>query len=354
MGYSAQQQNSIATTDKVASRPPLLRQISNNTANIAKKKHSPLLYFLATLWLFTESDFATFVIPDTVFGIFGALAGPLLTTNGSPTLAHIVSRLPQVLIFNWANLLIFDLANQRHPTAVVEDKMNKPWRPLPTGRISVTQTRQLLLVSVPVVLLVNWLLGAWEETVLLFVLTWMYNDLEGGDQDFVTRNLIIGFAFGLYNRGALRITCGANHQITSRGHLCVALISCVIFTTMHVQDMKDQEGDRARGRHSAPLTIGDWSARWTIAVPVSIWSIIYSLFLGIGWSGYLLTSGIGFLIAWRIIALRNVQADRRTWQLWTAWTALLYILPLIRYPHAVTNPVSDGATQIIGGLASRK
>ena len=301
------------------------------------KKPFSLTRFLVTLWLFTESDFATFVVPDTAFGIFGAMAGPLLTTNSSPHVESILSRLPQVLLFNWANLLIFDLANQRHPSAVVEDALNKPWRPLPTGRITVSETRRLLLFSLPVVLAVNWSLGAWEETIFLFALTWMYNDLEGGDQDFVTRNLIIGCAFGLYNRGALRIACGRGHEITRVGYQWVVLISCVIFTTMQVQDMKDQEGDRARGRRSVPLTLGDWAARWTIAVPVLTWSIVCPLFLGLGFPGYLATGGFGVVIAWRIWLLQNVQADRNTWKLWTAWTALLYLLPLLKIKGSSTS-----------------
>ena len=31
-------------------------------------------------------------------------------------------------------------------------------------------------------------------------------------------------------------------------------------------------GDRARNRRTLPLVLGDWIARWTIAVPVMIWS----------------------------------------------------------------------------------
>lgn len=294
-------------------------------------------YLVGTFWLFTKSDFATFVIPDTVFGIFGALAGPLLTMNESPDLLVILSRTPQVLLYNWANLLIFDLANQRLPEAVVEDSCNKPWRPLPSGRITVPQTRRLLLASLPVVLAINWSLGAWEETALLFALTWMYNDLNGGEEDFIVRNLIIGLAFGLYNGGALKIACGIDQSISTPGYHWVVLISCVIMTTMHVQDMKDQAGDKARGRRSAPLVLGDTAARWTIAVPIVVWSVACPLFLSVGPLGYLITGGAGSLIVGRIFMLRSVEADRKTWKLWTAWTALLYLLPLIKSPLAFST-----------------
>ena len=110
----------------------------------------------------------------------------------------------------------------------------------------------------------------------------------------------------------------------------VALVGCVVFTTMQIQDMKGQAGDRTRSRRSVPLTLEDWAARWTVAVPVLTWFIICLLFLSLGFLRYLATGGFGIVIAWRIWLLSNVQADQKTWKLWTAWTALLYLLPLLK------------------------
>lgn len=41
---------------------------------------------------------------------------------------------------------------------------------------------------------------------------------------------------------------------------------------MHSQDMKDQDGDRSRGRRTAPIVLGDVVARSTIAI--SFWSVV--------------------------------------------------------------------------------
>ncbi|KAF7136823.1 hypothetical protein CNMCM5793_006341 [Aspergillus hiratsukae] len=282
------------------------------------------------LWLFTESDFATFVFPDTAFGIFAALSGKSMTTNPTPDLLAILSKVPKVLLWNWLNLLIFDLANQRHPESVIEDTINKPWRPVPSGRMTVAQTRRLLLLSVPFVLIVNYFLGAWEETALLFSLTWMYNDLGGGDEEFVTRNLIIAIAFSQYNKGAMRVASGCGFDVPPNAWQWLAITSGVIGTTMHVQDMKDQEGDRAKGRRTAPLVIGDGAARWTIAIPTAFWSIACPAFWGLGPLGYALPVSIGFFIVFRILALRSFIADKRTWWLWTFWTAIIWMLPLCK------------------------
>lgn len=291
-----------------------------------------LSYSVGTFWLFTKSDFATFLLPDTAFGVFGALAGPLLSSNETPDLLMILGRLPRVLLYNWGNLFVCDLANQRLPEAVEEDRGNKPWRPLPSGRITMTQARRLLLVSLPIVLAINWVLGAWEETALLFTLAWMYNDLKGGDEDFVTRNLMNALAFAQFNGGALKIACGIDQSITALGYTWVILISCVIFTTMHVQDLKDQTGDKARGRRTAPLVLGDGVARWILAIPIVVWSAICPLFLNVGLPGYLITCVLGFLLVMRIFLWRSIDADRKTYKLWAAWIAVLYMLPVIKNP----------------------
>jgi len=293
------------------------------------------LKFLRVLWLFTESDFATFVVPDTAFGFFGALAGSAISSSNTHDLYSCLRRLPLVLMSNWLNLLIFDLANQVAPESITEDTINKPWRPLPAGLVTPRQTQYLLLASVPLVLISNYILGAGYEAAVLVALTWMYNGLGGGNDHFVVRNLIICVAFGYYNEGSLRVALGQpDAPLTPAAWIWVVMISAVIFTTMQAQDMKDQAGDRTRNRSTVPLVLGDTVARWTIAVPVAVWSFACPAFWNLGPLGYLAPVGLGFSVVLRILWLRSVEADRRTWQMWTAWTAVLYALPAIkRYCH---------------------
>lgn len=250
--------------------------------------------------------------------------------NGSPNLLHVLGRLPLVVLWNWSNLLIFDLANQRHHESMVEDMINKPWRPLPSGRIGLNQTRRLLLVALPVVLGINYLLGAWEETVILFSLTWMYNDLGGGDDGFILRNLIIAAAFSQYNKGAFRVATQTSFDVSTTTWCWLAMTSGVIGSTMQVQDMKDQEGDRTRNRRTAPLALGDYIARWTIAIPTAVWSIACPAFWNLNVLGYLLPVGVGMIIVFRILFLSGFKADKRTWWIWTAWTAIIWMLPLFK------------------------
>jgi 4-hydroxybenzoate polyprenyltransferase len=253
-----------------------------------------------------------------------------MTLEESPTTMRIVRRVPSVLLWTWLNTFVFVLANQRHPEAIIEDCINKPWRPLAARRITQVQTTRLLLLSIPFTLALCYLfLGAVEETALLFILTWMYNDLGGSDENVISRNLIIALAYILYGSGALRIAsqCGMRPE----AFFWQITVGSVIFTTMQVQDLKDQEGDRARKRKTAPIAIGDTITRWSIAVSVMSWSFFCPNFWDLSVLGYLMPLGVGITVSTRVLYFRDSNSDRITWKIWAFWLSTLYFLPVMKY-----------------------
>lgn len=288
-----------------------------------------VICFSRTLWLFTASDIQTFVLPETTFGIAGALSGSAITTNSHPRFLSIISRVAHTVAWTWLNTLLFTLANQRLPQSVTEDRLNKPLRPIPAGHITGTQTRRLLMVSIPAVVLASIPLGATEETLVLIALTWIYNDLGGADENFLVRNLINGFAHPAYSAGATRVACRHTSpcDLNESGYRWVAIIGAVIFSTLQVQDLKDQEGDQARGRSTAPLVLGDRIARWTVAVPVMVWSVVCPRYWVLSPWGYIAPVALGSLITVHLFLRKGVGADRFTWKLWSLWMASLYLLP---------------------------
>ena len=286
--------------------------------------------------LLIESNFFTFVCPNTAYGILGTLAGPCLTRQTDPSVMKVLQRFPLVLLFNWSNLFIFDLANQRHPDSVKEDLVNKRWRPLPTGRITPEQTRRLTLIAIPTVLALNFTLGVWRETALFLILTWLYNDLRGGDE--IIRDFIIAFAFALYNYGSLQIATDANGTVTQRGYIWIMVTSGVVLTTMQVQDLRDQAGDRGGGRRTVPLVFGDTTSRWIIAILVPLWSYFCAFFWGLQPWAYALPM-IGGYIAFHALRMRSLDADTQTWKLWYLWTSVLYVLPLIHRFQGRKDPI---------------
>jgi hypothetical protein len=161
------------------------------------------------IWDFTESNFSTFVIPNTSFGVLGALAGAALIEESATPVLEILQRLPLVVLLNWYSVLIFDLVNQRSPESIQEDIENQPWRPLPSGKVTVEQTWRAMLIAIPTVLACNYSIGAWEEGVFILILTWLYNDLGGGD-DLVRPRHRRGIR--ILPLGVLADRCGPDHR----------------------------------------------------------------------------------------------------------------------------------------------
>ncbi|KAI4858743.1 UbiA prenyltransferase family-domain-containing protein [Hypoxylon rubiginosum] len=309
--------------------PPVL-QVFIKALGWSLRKTSLVLHIL---WSFIESDFVTFAIPNTAFGVFGAIASPVLVQGPSSpiptTTAQILHRLPYILGFNVANLLVFDLANQRAPQSVAEDRINKPWRPIPRGQVSMDQVRRLMLVSIPFVLALNYTLGVWQQGTSILVLTWMYNDLRGGDEAFL-REVLIAIAYGLFNSGSLSVAVGSGqHSLSARGVAWVATTSGVTLTTMQVQDLKDQEGDRVRGRKTIALFLGDQVSRVSISFFVCFWSCVCARCWTLDAIPFFFIAVFAAVVAIRVLFVRSAKGDARTWRYWCFWHASLYALPLL-------------------------
>lgn len=186
----------------------------------------------------TRNDLKSIVFPETAFGICSALSGPVLTSNQSPDVLTILGRIPTVLLWTWINVLIFDLANQRLPNSIIEDSINKAWRPIPSGRMSAAHARRLLLIVIPAVLTTTLYIGGLEETVAMMVLTWQYNDLGGADENFVVRNIINAFGFMCYSSGATRVAIGhLEFNLNSKAYQWLSIIGGIVFSTLQMQDM---------------------------------------------------------------------------------------------------------------------
>jgi 4-hydroxybenzoate polyprenyltransferase len=132
------------------------------------------VYYAYTLWLFTFSDLKTTILPVTLFGFAAALSGPLMTTvNKSPTVYELFSRLPVVLFVTWLKVLVGTIANQRLPNSIVEDSINKKWRPIPAGLLSEEGAMHWLLVAIPITIVASIFFGGTLETLVLIILVWM-------------------------------------------------------------------------------------------------------------------------------------------------------------------------------------
>ncbi|KAI8958574.1 UbiA prenyltransferase family-domain-containing protein [Daldinia sp. FL1419] len=286
------------------------------------------LYFVPyTVWEFTRSKFLTYIVPVSIFGILGALVPEFSSVwwMRPPTVLEVLQRFPVVLAFNWYNVLVFDLSNQRLAETIQEDLLNKPWQPIPSGKVTPEQARRALLLLIPVSLWLNNSLGVWEQGVMVPILSYLYNDLRGCDEIF--RDLIIAISYGITHSASLKIAIG--NDISREALLWITIISAAILTTMQVEGLKDQAGDRTRGRRTVVLVIGGWLSRASIAFFVALWSFVCTGFWNFGPLAFALPGIIGIVIIARVLLKRTPEEDYVTWKWWSLWIVTLFFLPVV-------------------------
>jgi hypothetical protein len=178
------------------------------------KAQAEMKRYLHAIFLFTSNDFKSILIPHTVIGLLQASTGPLLTTNASPDIWAILRRAYMVLAWNGLNLLTFNVTNQRLPPSISEDSVNKPWRPMPSGLITPVEAKRLLRLLIPLTYTVSvfWT-GAAFETLGMVAMTWLYNDLEGGDDSVFLRHGLNGCAFALHTYASTMIAANENNSL---------------------------------------------------------------------------------------------------------------------------------------------
>jgi 4-hydroxybenzoate polyprenyltransferase len=249
-------------------------------------------------------------------------------------LADIWHRAPLSVFWLWINLLPFTIGNQRQPDSIAEDGLNKPWRTMPSKRMTPSQARTLMLFLYPLALVTSLQIGGLWQCLSLMALGFWYNDLRGGDRSCVIRNLINACGFNRFTTGALEVLLvGTQHPPTSALICWQLLISAIIFTTVQTQDMYDQLGDGLRGRRTVPLVFGDALGRWSIVVPMAFWCLFCPWYIGSPPAGFAISVGLGGLVAARALVLKSVPADKMTFRLWNLWMATVYALPLLKVMH---------------------
>ena len=287
-------------------------------------------YDLYTIWLFTYSDLKTIVGPKTVFGIFNSLHASAFDL---PCLRYstVWQRLPLVLFWTWINLLPFSIGNQRQPEAIKEDGINKPWRPMPSQRMTTRQAKIWMLGLYPLAITSSVYFGGLRQCLCLICLGFWYNDLGGADHNPVIRNLINSCGFVCYTSGAMEVAYGSWIPLSPGSPLFrwFSVIATTVFTTVHTQDMYDQAGDSLRGRWTVPLAMGDGPSRITIAIPMAFWSFFGPWFWDLDTTAYFLPLGLGLIVILRTLMLRRVADDKRTFRIWNLWMVVFYLLPLL-------------------------
>ncbi|KAI2469861.1 UbiA prenyltransferase family [Annulohypoxylon bovei var. microspora] len=289
--------------------------------------------YLRTIWLFTYSDMKTIMFPQSIFGAVTAYAACVLDQPSAShgTMSWLLVRYPLALFWTWSNLLPFNIFNQLSEDAIEEDRINKPWRPLPSGMISREQAASLMRKHYVSAVIVSSSIGGLRQALSLVILGTWYNAGGGADNSFIIRNIINAAGILSFASGAMEVALGTPLSMTSSWVQWMSILASVIFSTVQTQDLYDMEGDSIRDRKTMPLVVGDLWTRWYTAAAVSIFSVLCPAYWSMRWHGFVLPLLLGGLIVTRTLTWRTPGADKRTFQIWNAWLVSVYFLPVVRY-----------------------
>jgi len=101
----------------------------------------------------------------------------------------------------WLHLLGFNLCNQARGS-ITEDLCNKPWRPLPSGRITMANamTLKVFVIASCMIISYSYSLPVFYASVFLWFFTAVYH--EGcGEHHYITRNLLNALGYSCFALG---------------------------------------------------------------------------------------------------------------------------------------------------------
>jgi 4-hydroxybenzoate polyprenyltransferase len=188
------------------------------------------------------TDLLATVVPFSLFTIASSLE-----SQSSP--ASILSNVAKSATLAYMLLYTFTISNQIN--GIEEDRLNKPDRPIVSGRISLqaAYTRYVLLSIAS--LIYSRFMGVEEGAVMFMAFGAMHNFTElasfGPTKDLLTTAVLTS---GLYSAWELR------GGTTRRGLEWIIYLAFNLLFSISIQDLRDVIGDAATGRHTTPLMLG--------------------------------------------------------------------------------------------------
>lgn len=278
------------------------------------------LQHFKTVWLFTRSDYKTLLFPVITFAL-------VLSPRRNPL------ALTQALCWVWFHLLQANVSNQTY--SAHEDVMNKPWRPVPSGRISVRDCRALrwklmvFCLGLSSLFSVNVLISS----ALLTVVEIVHDDF-GLSHHPVFKNLCNVGGYATFEIGATLVLSGESY-LDGTSTTALACSALVIFMTIHAQDFADAKGDRMSGRQTLPIVAPEGSRVYMLCV-LPLLSLALSSIWSLGPLCSVIFVSIGFVVGLRCFLFRDEICDRSTYLLYNMWLLGAHLLPANARFHVLT------------------
>ncbi|KAG2357171.1 UbiA prenyltransferase family [Suillus spraguei] len=230
---------------------------------------------------------------------------------------HNMLSLSCALFWLWLHLFQFNVSNQSY--SVHEDVLNKPWRPVPSGRISMKECRALrwglmvFCLSFSSLFSLNVAMTSGVFTMFLV----MHEDFHLSHHP-IFKNLCNAGGYAANELGSLLILYiySSKGIFTRRNeHKCTFLQRVVILLTIHAQDFADVIGDRMSGRRSLPI-VAPKGSRIYMLCALPLFSFALGLFWSLGPFSTVLFVSMGSWVGIRYFFFRDEMSDQSSYRLY--------------------------------------
>ncbi|MFB7917123.1 UbiA family prenyltransferase [Streptomyces sp. NPDC056061] len=246
---------------------------------------------------FISNDVWTTVLPATAFVL--AAARHSGHTGGRIAVDFLCGAL-----YFWLYIYGFTLTNQLY--GVEEDRVNKPFRPLVTGRSSYRGAQRRAVVVLLLFPAVAWWLGvlfwalAWEATYLL-------TNVARWERHWFLKNLSMGIGVTVQLAAAWTIVA----PLTPSAWRWVITLAVSIWLLIPLQDLRDVKGDLVNDRRTFPIALGERFTRAYLATGFALLPVVVHLLLlepsASPWKYPLeaVLAAISWLVAVRVVGPRS-------------------------------------------------
>jgi len=223
------------------------------------------------------------------------------------------------------HLLQFNITNQTKD--VEEDRLNKPWRPLPSGRISKSNASRLhLLVSLICMCYSYSVSHLLFSASLSFFLGVTFYHKSSAHGHWVMKSLMNAFGLTCLGFGSTVLAGCDRSTVDATSKLALALTAAIIATTTHTQDFRDVVGDKMIGRKTIPIIL-PIASRYTPIIALCAWSICLSRVWALNHIIQAVFSILALITGYRFFYLRTPSADRQSFFLYNIWLSIALCIP---------------------------
>ncbi|MER7500920.1 UbiA family prenyltransferase [Nonomuraea pusilla] len=257
-------------------------------------------------WRCNVTDLTAAVVP-------GVLTSAAAWRAQALPVAELPRVLAEALVYFWLFLCVHTLSNQA--TGVSEDQVNKPWRPIPSGLMTVRGAWVRCGLAIAAFLLVGAAVGATTWTVLWLAMVGLRTYRSLIRHWYVKNPAIVVGAAALLAAG-----WQIAGPLTPRAWPWIAA-GTAYWLVGFVEDLRDVPGDRRAGRRTLPMVVGERPVRLVAACALTVLPVAAAWLTreaaSAGWWVWtaVLAAGCGSVVV-RLTVLRAARQDALTYQLY--------------------------------------